>query len=79
MKAQHMNPDDAVRAHLDLGAHLSIAMHFATFHLSDEGIDEPVRALIEARARHGVPEERFRVPEFGQPLECRAEFHGWAV
>ncbi len=71
MKPQHMNPDDAVRAHLDLGAHLSIAMHFATFHLSDEGIGEPVRALIEARTRHGVAEERFRIPEFGQPVEWR--------
>ncbi len=70
MGPQHMNPDDAVRAHLDLGAHRSIAMHFGTFKLSDEGIDEPVRALIEARVRHGVPEERFRVPEFGQPVEC---------
>jgi L-ascorbate metabolism protein UlaG (beta-lactamase superfamily) len=72
MKPQHMNPDDAVRAHLDLGAHLSIAMHFATFCLSDEGIGEPVRALIEARSRHRVPEERFRIPEFGQPVEWRA-------
>ncbi len=71
MKPQHMNPDDAVRAHLDLGAHLSIAMHFGTFRLSDEGIGEPVQALIEARTRHGVPEERFRVPEFGQRVEWR--------
>ncbi len=71
MGPQHMNPDDAVQAHLDLGAHLSIAMHFATFPLSDEGIGEPVRALIEARTRHGVPEERFRVPEFGQAVEWR--------
>ena len=31
MGPQHMNPDDAVQAHLDLDAHLSIAMHFATF------------------------------------------------
>jgi L-ascorbate metabolism protein UlaG (beta-lactamase superfamily) len=71
MSPQHMNPDEAVRAHLDLGAHLSIAMHFGTFPLSDEGIEEPVRALIEARARHCVPEERFRVPEFGRPVEWR--------
>ncbi len=71
MGPQHMNPDDAVQAHLDLDANLSIAMHFATFPLSDEGIGEPVRALIEARTRHGVPDERFRVPEFGQAVEWR--------
>jgi L-ascorbate metabolism protein UlaG (beta-lactamase superfamily) len=71
MGPQHMNPDDAVRAHLDLGARLSVAMHFATFRLSDEGIDEPLAALAEARMLHGVPEERFRVPEFGEPMVCQ--------
>jgi L-ascorbate metabolism protein UlaG (beta-lactamase superfamily) len=71
MGPQHMNPDDAVRAHLDLGAAASMAMHFATFDLSDEGMDEPVRALIEARARHGVAEEQFRAPEFGDAIEWR--------
>lgn len=68
MGPQHMNPDDAVRAHLDLGAHLSIAMHFATFPLTDEGIDEPVRDLDQARLHHGVAPERFIVPEFGRPV-----------
>ncbi len=38
---RHMNPDDAVRAHLDLGADLSVAMHFGTFPLADEAIDAP--------------------------------------
>jgi L-ascorbate metabolism protein UlaG (beta-lactamase superfamily) len=68
MGGQHMNPDDAVRAHLDLGARLSIAMHFATFHLTDEAIDEPVRHLAEARERHEVAAEAFRVPAFGETI-----------
>lgn len=71
MGPQHMNPDDAVRAHLDLGAHLSIAMHFATFPLADEGPDEPIRELVRVRALHGVPADRFRIPEFGLPLAWR--------
>lgn len=68
MGPQHMNPDDAVRAHLDLGAHLSVAMHFATFPLTDEGMDEPVHNLGKAISDHGVAPERFIVPEFGKPV-----------
>jgi L-ascorbate metabolism protein UlaG (beta-lactamase superfamily) len=71
MAAQHMNPDEAVRAHLDLGALLSIAMHFATFRLSQEAIDAPVEALEVARRQHGVPPEAFRVPEFGETIYWR--------
>jgi L-ascorbate metabolism protein UlaG (beta-lactamase superfamily) len=66
MSSQHMNPHEAVRAHLDLGARLSVAMHFATFRLSDEALDAPVQALEIARQEHGVSPEAFRVPEFGE-------------
>ena len=70
MAAQHVNPEEAVRAHVDLGAHLSIAMHFATFHqLSYEGIDVPVQALQVARREHGIPDEAFRVLGFGETLK----------
>ena len=60
MKAVHMNPAGAVQAHLDLGAPESIGMHFGTFQLTTEGIDEPLRALDEARAARDVPPSRFR-------------------
>src|SRR5207344_3150107 len=40
MRAVHMNPAEAVQAHLDLAADESIAMHFGTFQLTTEGIDE---------------------------------------
>ena len=43
-----MNPAEAVQAHLDLEASESIGMHFGTFQLTTEGIDEPMRALDEA-------------------------------
>ena len=51
-----MNPAEAVQAHLDLGASESIAMHFGTFQMTTEGIDDPVRALEEAiRAKASQP------------------------
>jgi L-ascorbate metabolism protein UlaG (beta-lactamase superfamily) len=65
MQPMHMNPDEAVRAHLDVKARLSLGMHFGTFQLTDEGIDEPLRALDRARVAHDVPRDAFRVLEFG--------------
>jgi L-ascorbate metabolism protein UlaG (beta-lactamase superfamily) len=66
MTPVHMNPDEAVRAHLDVGARRSIGMHFGTFQLTDEGIDEPLQALDDARRAHGVAGETFRTLDFGE-------------
>jgi L-ascorbate metabolism protein UlaG (beta-lactamase superfamily) len=65
MKDVHMNPAEAVQAHLDLEASASIGMHFGTFRLTTEGIDEPLHALDAAcRAQH-VPRAHFRTLDFG--------------
>jgi L-ascorbate metabolism protein UlaG (beta-lactamase superfamily) len=68
MRPAHVNPEEAVRAHLDLKSRLSIAAHFGTFPLTDEGIDEPLRALERARNALAVPPEHFRVLDFGETL-----------
>ena len=61
-----MNPAEAVRAHLDLGAARSIGMHFGTFQLTIEGINEPVIALARALGTREIPPDRFRAPDFGE-------------
>ena len=66
MKDIHMNPAEAVQAHLDLGARQSIAMHFGTFQLTPEGIEEPPRELAKALRERGVPAEQFRTVEVGE-------------
>jgi L-ascorbate metabolism protein UlaG (beta-lactamase superfamily) len=68
MRDVHMNPEEAVRAHLDLEAARSVAMHYGTFQLTTEGIDEPVRALEAARRARGVPAARFVALPFGGSL-----------
>ena len=68
MKDIHMNPAEAVQAHLDLTARRSIAMHFGTFQLTPEGIDEPVRELAKAVRERDVPAERFRAVEVGEAV-----------
>ena len=71
MRDQHMDPEEAVRAHLDLEARLSVGTHYGCFQLTDEGIDDPVRDLEAARARLGVPAERFRCLETGETFLLR--------
>ena len=66
MEPVHMNPDEAVRAHRDLGARQSIGMHFGTVQLTDEAIDAPLRDLAAARAVHGVEPGSFATMDFGQ-------------
>ncbi len=48
MKASHMNPEEAVRAAVDLRAEHALAMHYGTFDLSDEPLDEPPKRFLEA-------------------------------
>ena len=66
MAPVHLNPDEAVRAHLALGARQSIGMHFGTFQLTDEDIDDPLHALAAARDTQGVGAEHFSVLGFGE-------------
>ena len=66
MQPMHVNPEEALRAFQDLHARLAIAMHFGVFHLTDEAIDDPVRALESARAAAGVTPDEFSVIDFGE-------------
>ncbi|HEX3470997.1 MAG TPA: MBL fold metallo-hydrolase, partial [Silvibacterium sp.] len=50
----HTSPDDAVRAFLDLGAQRMIPMHYGSFRLSEEPMDEPLPRLMDAAIRAGV-------------------------
>ena len=68
MHVVHMNPEEAVQAHLDLDAAESIAMHYGTFQMTTEGIDEPPRALDKARRAKNVAPSRFRTIEFGESV-----------
>src|SRR5665213_948234 len=66
MRDQHMDPDDAVRAHIDLEARVSIGTHFGCFELTDEGIDAPLVALASARQRHAIAANAFQVLDTGE-------------
>jgi L-ascorbate metabolism protein UlaG (beta-lactamase superfamily) len=61
MRAVHMNPEEAVRSYLDLvsgGSHrrrtVMIPIHWGTFKLTDEPLDEPPAKLLEAWDHDGL-------------------------
>jgi len=75
MKVVHMNPAEAVQAHLDLGSPLTIAMHYGTFQLTTEGIDEPGRNLAKACVERKIPDGRFVTLGFGESLRLERPGH----
>ena len=68
MRSVHMNPAEAVQAHVDLDARQSIGVHFGTFQMTTEGIDEPLRALEAARDALGIAPSRFSTLGFGESM-----------
>jgi L-ascorbate metabolism protein UlaG (beta-lactamase superfamily) len=68
MQALHMNPDEAAQVHVDLEALESVGMHFGTFQMTTEGIDEPLRALEAARRARNIPASQFRTLGFGESV-----------
>jgi L-ascorbate metabolism protein UlaG (beta-lactamase superfamily) len=66
MQIMHVNPQEAVRIHRDLGARYSVAMHWGTFVLTDEPLDEPPHRLASARRAAGVSEEAFFLMKHGE-------------
>jgi L-ascorbate metabolism protein UlaG (beta-lactamase superfamily) len=67
MKPAHISPEEAVEAHLALGARTSIAMHYGTFALGDDGHVEPVLDLRAALEERGNPP--VLVVEHGRAVE----------
>jgi N-acyl-phosphatidylethanolamine-hydrolysing phospholipase D len=57
----HVNPAEAVQTHRNIGARQSVAMHWSTVQLTDEGPDDPPLALAAARAAAVLAEDAFKV------------------
>ncbi|MFG6442457.1 MBL fold metallo-hydrolase [Roseateles sp. LKC17W] len=59
MAPQHVNVEEALNIHADLGAKRSLGVHWGTFELTDESLDEPPRQLRAQRAARGLDEAAF--------------------
>lgn len=67
MAPNHINPAEAVVVFERLGAMYAMGIHWGTFQLSTEGIDDPPAHLRAALATAHIGATRFRTPEAGEP------------
>ena len=66
MRASHMNPEEAVTAAIDLKTKAAVAMHFGTFDLSDEPLDQPPGRFKAAASAQGLGEQQAWVLKIGE-------------
>ena len=69
MAYAHMNPKDALKAHQDLKSKQSMGIHYGTFQLTAEPIDEPVDKLQLESEKLGMAENEFLTLEFGKAFK----------
>jgi N-acyl-phosphatidylethanolamine-hydrolysing phospholipase D len=68
MAKYHVNPEEAVMIHREIGARKSIAIHWGTFILTDEPLDEPPARLAEAARNAGLAADEFTVLRHGETV-----------
>jgi L-ascorbate metabolism protein UlaG (beta-lactamase superfamily) len=68
MRSHHMNPDEAVQVHLDVRSKKSVAIHWGTFILTDEPLDEPPKKLNAAMKKLQIPQDDFVVLQHGESI-----------
>ena len=66
MKTQHINPEEAVQIMQDVGAKEALGVHWGTFILTDEPLDEPPRLLAESLKKRQLPATQFRAWAHGE-------------
>ena len=66
MKANHIDPDEAVRIFEKLKPRTALGMHWGTFQLTFESIDDPPGRLAKALKARGIAPERFVTTEVGR-------------
>lgn len=76
MANQHVNVEEAVKIHLDLGAKRSLGVHWGTFALTDEPLDEPPRVLVQERQAHGLADDAFVTIAIGETWRLPARVFG---
>jgi N-acyl-phosphatidylethanolamine-hydrolysing phospholipase D len=66
MRLTHTTPEQALEVMADVRASRLAAMHWGTFDLADEPLDEPPRRLREEATRRGIPSERIWIFQAGE-------------
>jgi N-acyl-phosphatidylethanolamine-hydrolysing phospholipase D len=66
MHAVHVNPEEAVQVALDVRAARAVGMHFGTFDLTDEPLDEPPARFQAAAAERGLAADAAWILDIGE-------------
>jgi N-acyl-phosphatidylethanolamine-hydrolysing phospholipase D len=68
MQRHHMSPEEAVQVHMDARSVKSVAIHWGTFILTDEPLDEPPVRLKKAMVENGLSTEEFLILKHGETI-----------
>lgn len=68
MRQQHVNPEEAVRIFRQVKARKAWAVHWGTFILTDEPIQQPMAELAMALREQGVSAHDFQLPAIGETI-----------
>jgi len=68
MRYLHMNPEEAVEAFRALRARVMVPIHWGTFKLTDEAMDEPPQRARAAWTNAGLPDAGYRQLAHGETL-----------
>ena len=66
MKNFHVNPEEAVKIHMDVASKKSFGIHFGTFILTTEPIADPAEKLKMARKQYNIENDEFITPKIGK-------------
>jgi N-acyl-phosphatidylethanolamine-hydrolysing phospholipase D len=66
MKWVHTTPEEAVQAFVDLDARILLGMHWGTFDLADEPLDEPPARMLAETRRRGIETDRAWILRIGE-------------
>lgn len=68
MSKHHVNPEESVQIHMDIGSRKSVGIHWGTFILTDEPLDEPPERLAAALKQSRISPEDFFVLRHGETI-----------
>jgi N-acyl-phosphatidylethanolamine-hydrolysing phospholipase D len=68
MARHHVSPEESVQIHKDIRSKKSVAIHWGTFILTDEPLDEPPQRLAAAMQENEIPIDDFLVLQHGETI-----------
>lgn len=66
MRFIHLTPEEAVQAHQDLGGATLVGVHWGTFDLAEEPLDEPPARMLAEASRRALPPEHAWILKLGE-------------